>query len=66
MADATANIHRYTQRQFGRFRDVVVALSKRGVDVPCVHVENSQTLLDAHVWAPARYRSAEAGPRRRL
>mmetsp|Transcript_15680 Transcript_15680/g.48531 ORF Transcript_15680/g.48531 Transcript_15680/m.48531 type:complete len:526 (-) Transcript_15680:48-1625(-) len=55
MADATANIHRYTQRQFGRFRDVVVALSKRGVDVPCVHVENSQTLLDAHV-GPERMR----------
>ena len=55
MADAQQNVHRYTQRQFGRFRDVVDALRKRNVPVPCVHVENSQTLLDAHV-GPERMR----------
>ena len=55
MADAQANIHRYTQRQFKRFRDVVDALRAKNVPVPCVHVENSQTLLDAHV-GPERMR----------
>ena len=55
MADAQANVHRYTQRQFKRFRDVVDALRAKNVPVPCVHVENSQTLLDAHV-GPERMR----------
>ena len=55
VADATANTHRYTQRQFGRFRDIVYALREKGVDVPMVHVENSETLLSELV-GPERMR----------
>mmetsp|Transcript_3731 Transcript_3731/g.11023 ORF Transcript_3731/g.11023 Transcript_3731/m.11023 type:complete len:509 (-) Transcript_3731:29-1555(-) len=61
MADATANTHRYTQRQFGRFRDVVVALAEGGVAVPLVHVENSETLLSAHVGPERMRRLIAAG-----
>ena len=55
MADATANTHRYTQRQFGRFRDIVLALRDKGVCVPMVHCENSETLLSELV-GPERMR----------
>ena len=56
MADATANTHRYTQRQFGRFRDIVYALRAKEIGVPMVHVENSETLLSEHI-GPERMRA---------
>lgn len=41
----------YTEKQFGKFMEVLTFLEKEGIRIPVKHVSNSATLLDLpHMW----------------
>jgi len=41
----------YTEKQFGKFMEVLTFLEKEGIKIPVKHVSNSATLLDLpHMW----------------
>eukprot|EP00614_Pseudopedinella_elastica_P035229 CAMPEP_0172644458 /NCGR_PEP_ID=MMETSP1068-20121228/239222_1 /TAXON_ID=35684 /ORGANISM="Pseudopedinella elastica, Strain CCMP716" /LENGTH=711 /DNA_ID=CAMNT_0013458657 /DNA_START=106 /DNA_END=2241 /DNA_ORIENTATION=+ len=62
MCDAFSETAGYTVRQFERFKGVVDATRRCGIEIPCLHVANSETLLQK-LLDPVAWKALLVNPR---